>query len=304
MIGTKEYMHYLNECPNCYLQESMRVVFSGGQYFTDERTVMCLNCGLVFINPRLANVKEFYGSDEYSSLIREGDTPSEHIIKRTEALAGYRIDLLKDHLPDSGTHLEIGSGSGYLAKAIQDETDLRVVAIEPSPGFANWSREEHGIEVMVEEFPCDLDHIEDIQSVSLIHVLEHFSNPFWILDHISHMLPTGGIFVLEYPDLMQALERQKVEDGLFEPRTYFQKSHLFDFYFGVLAPELMMRKFQINKIYIFDTFPIDKNVLIIMTKLDEIPTMEDDAWLTKEQIQGAFDYVRDSVEPIQTAVPE
>ena len=304
MTGIKEYMHYLNECPNCYLQESMRVVFSNGLHFTDERTVMCLNCGLVFINPRLANIKNFYGSDDYSNLIREGETPSEHVKKRTAALAGYRMKLLKDYLPESGTHIEIGSGSGYLAKAIQDRTNMRVVGIEPSPGFANWSKEEHGIEVLVEEFPCDLTHIEDIQSVSLIHVLEHFTNPFWVLDNISSLLPTGGKFILEYPDLMQALERQRVEGGAFEARTYFQKSHLFDFYFGVLAPELMMRKFKISQIFVFETFPLDKNVLIVMDKQTKIPPMEDDAWLSEEQKMGAFDYIRSSVEPVQATVSE
>ena len=262
-----DLQQYLAKCPYCKDEYHIRVIAVVGAHFIDERVVICMKCGLVFLNPREAMLEDFYASDAYSKLIREGEKPSENIIERTKKLSEMRIKLIKSHLPDSGTHVDIGSGTGQLLKVIHDNSNLDVLGIEATPGFANWSSEEHNINVMVDMFPCDIP-VDDLASISLIHVVEHLPEPFEALQKIYDLLPMGGIFIIEFPDLLRALDTRKTKDGksVFDAQTYFQKSHIFDFYFGFMGKFLVELGFDIKCTYIWDEFPLNKNVMIVLEK--------------------------------------
>ena len=264
-----DLQQYLAKCPFCKDEYHIRVICIIGEHFIDERVCICMKCGLIFLNPREAKLEDFYASDAYSKLIREGEKPSENIIKRTKKLSEMRIGLIKKFLPESGTHVDIGSGSGYLLKAIRDNSNLDVLGIEATPGFANWSAVEHDINVMVGTFPCDID-IDDLASISLIHVIEHLPEPFVALQKIYDLLPLGGMFFIEFPDLLRALDTRKSKEGksLFSAQTYFQKSHIFDFYFGFMGKFLLGLGFEIESTFLWDMFPLNKNVLIVLKKTD------------------------------------
>ena len=240
----------------------MQVVCSEGEHFTDERVVLCKKCGLIFLNPREAYVEEFYQSDEYNEVIREGAAPSENMIKKTRSLSEVRVPLVAEFLPEAGTHLDIGTGTGFFPKGVKEHTNLDVIAIEATPGFAKWAAETHGITVINDMFPCKIP-VDDIVSVSLIHVAEHLSNPFTAIMRIYDLLPIDGIFILEYPDMLRAVSRDS-----FSAKHYFQKSHIYEFHFGFLVKFLLELGFSLESAHSYKEFPIDKNVMMVLRKTD------------------------------------
>ena len=295
-----DLQQYLAKCPYCKDEYHMRVMVTVGEHFIDERVVICMKCGLIFLNPREANLEDFYASDAYSKLIRDGETPSDDIIDRAEHLSAMRIKLISKYLPKSGLHVDIGSGAGYLLKEIRDNTELEVLGIEATPGFAEWSMEEHNTNVVVDLFPCDIE-VDNLASISLIHVIEHLPKPFVALRKIYDLLPLGGIFIIEFPDVLRALDTRKDEDGksTFEAQTYFQKSHIYDFYLKFLGRFLMELGFDIKGTILWDFFPLNKNVLLILEKTG-ISYEVEDKWSPMDVVKFIGEVVGD--EPVRPEV--
>jgi SAM-dependent methyltransferase len=62
-----------------------------------------------------------------------------------------RLDAFIDSLPDGGTVLDLGCGTGRAAARMRDR-GLIVTATDASPGMAAYARETHGIDVKVGSF--------------------------------------------------------------------------------------------------------------------------------------------------------
>jgi len=110
-----------------------------------------------------------------------------------------RIDLIRKILPH-GQLLEIGCGRGYFLH-LAKEYGYKVNGIEISPVAAQYAKSNYNIDVQTGDI--EIMDISDtsINLITLWHVLEHFYNPAAVLQKVYKMLNTGGILIVEVPNL-------------------------------------------------------------------------------------------------------
>lgn len=191
----------LKSCPNCEsnLIKEYRVV-SGGVLITElmpgvkidaqiiTRYCVCQDCNLIFQNPRLSDTEldKYYGTGYYRRTI---NPPSEGMDKGEEKRAEIDVAIIKQHVGEITSHLDIGCGLGYLL----DIVGARIkVGTESNPEYvkAKDIKIYSGIDKVLEE-KFDL--------VTAIHVLEHVPHPLGFLKEMKTFVKKDGYLVVEVP---------------------------------------------------------------------------------------------------------
>jgi polysaccharide pyruvyl transferase WcaK-like protein/2-polyprenyl-3-methyl-5-hydroxy-6-metoxy-1,4-benzoquinol methylase len=248
---------------NCHFCNStdFKFISSDGDKFDGEQSNICMNCGLVFLSPRMADdeLEEYYFGGQFSRDFRSGVVPDKKKQKDDLARAQERWNVLRDILPKEGKLLDIGCSWGAFLKSAPDGIDA--YGIDPSVGYVEYAQS-LGLDATIGHFPDDTTEIYDI--ISIFHVLEHVPDVIGFLQAVYDRLSENGRLVLEYPDIGKA--------ALFRPyirANYYQRSHLYDFSYANLLPVLEGLGFYLE--YSGDygkVFPQDKNMLLIARKDD------------------------------------
>lgn len=110
------------------------------------------------------------------------------------------FEFLQQHVPQPGTLLDIGCGSGGLLYPAR-EAGWRVRGMELSAEVASNIREDQGFDVIVGNF-LDYENPDNEQYdvVVLRHVLEHLPDSKLAMSKIADLLKDGGLSLLEFPN--------------------------------------------------------------------------------------------------------
>ena len=100
------------------------------------------------------------------------------------------VEHVLGRLPQGGTIVDLGTGSGAIALAVADERkDARVIATEASPDALRWARENRDkVDPRVELFEGDLFDPLPAELQGRVDVI--VSNPPYIADHERTALPS------------------------------------------------------------------------------------------------------------------
>ena len=189
------------------------------------RNVLCLSCGLVYINPR-PTAEEYAAQYRHFETFRYGIDSQEG----TDAFVrerGARFDkseivrFIASHVPvppQSIRALDIGCAHGLFSEELKRTLGCAVQGIEPSDRLAAAARKRVGMEVFVGTFKDFLATHPDAGGFHLIvlsHVFEHFTDPRAALDGLRRLLVPNGVVYIEVPDV-----------------SHFKKTvdHFFDFF--------------------------------------------------------------------------
>ena len=254
------------QCHICS-SEDIKFLTAEGDKFTNERSNLCMNCGLVFLHPRMTDdeIHEYYLTDLFSRDFREEIQPSEEKRVRSRMRAKTQWITIGEHVPKVGKILDIGCSSGEFLAYAPDEYEL--YGVDPSTGFAE-SQESDSAQVRVGYFPEESfqDTVDKFDIITIFHTLEHVTNPREVLKGIHDRLTDDGTLIIEYPDVFRASYRPKFL------KTYFQKSHFYDFSMFNLGPFLERNGFSIEFFAFYKNFPSDKNsILVCKKKVIETP---------------------------------
>ena len=137
------------------------------------------------------------------------------------ALADY---VVKNKIGDV---LEIGGGSGKLAKLILEKDKLiKYSVVEPNPTFEATER----LEIVKSFFSKDLKgKFPNIRTIILSQVLEHVYDPLEFLSDVSYCLPVGGRFVFGYPNL-EFLFKNKFTNAINFEHTMLMTDYFIDYF--------------------------------------------------------------------------
>jgi len=258
----------IDQCPLCGASSAaFRLVTRRGSHFTCERAMMCGQCTLVLLTPRLSptGLADYYGSDAFSVDFRGAAQPDAAATEYRDHRAQRRWALLSESLPRTGRVLEIGCSSGNFLNVLRDH-GLETVGIDPSRGYAQCAQQ-RGLAVHAGQFPTDLPVTNGpFDAIATFHVIEHVHDPAAMLRAIRQRLKPGGILVLEYPDVERAAARPQLAP------TYFQKSHLHDFSLHTMTAMLAQAGFQIEAKFFEPEYPYDKNTLLVAGITEPRPT--------------------------------
>ena len=194
-------------CPLCGSEPHQHIIALSDDVFSMKlRTVVCARCALVFTNPRLKGYlyKQFYERD-YHVLYSEVREPDPAYITRRhfDAVADFRVEYYREFLRDDMRLLEIGSGPGTFLSVVRKRfTSAKVLGLEPSPRFAEYTRRVNGASVVVSPIEGAPGAARGCDVVAMFHVLEHLVNPLGVLTSIGEGMKPGGVLLLEVPNVL------------------------------------------------------------------------------------------------------
>ena len=127
----------------------------------------CQDCGLIFQNPRMKNLEQFY-SEAYRQIYKEGDEEFARATRLTEYLKEKGVPVT--------SHLDIGCSRGAFLKATREAFGCEILGLEFNPDKPE-----------VPSVTSKEQVTEKYDLVTSIHCLEHTLAPHaelaWMRDH-------------------------------------------------------------------------------------------------------------------------
>jgi 2-polyprenyl-3-methyl-5-hydroxy-6-metoxy-1,4-benzoquinol methylase len=243
-----------NLCGSIAVQE-LSTKSRTGKYL---RTVICEHCGLVYLDPLPHDVRDFY-ENQYRLDYKGSYIPKKKHVYRAGLVAINRYKRIKAFLPQQGKILDIGSGGGefvYLMKTL----GYSAQGVEPNAGYANYSRDELGLEITV-SFIQDIDFPdESFDVITIWHVLEHTEEPSSVLAKLFSILKPTGQLVVEVPN---------VEAVCQAPASLFHEAHIYNFSMKTLTELAKKSNFTI----LSNEYSSDKGNITVILKKPEVKTL-------------------------------
>lgn len=210
----------------------------GGDVLLDQ-VVQCLECGLIYINPRLLDA---YLLQEYIEGAIQGY--KEQFVSQNEGrkIAFSRsIRMLNRLCPGRGRLLDVGAADGTFM-AIARDYGWDVSGCEPNRWFCAWGQEAHGIHIdqgtlLEQHYPEG-----SFDVITLWDVIEHVSDPRILLDRCCILLKSRGLLVLTYPDIGSWIARLMGRNWVF-----LMSVHLYYFTIKTITAILQSCGFEILK---------------------------------------------------------
>jgi SAM-dependent methyltransferase len=195
-------------CPICEAEgkkQNDKILATYGYPSVNFQNVICKDCGLIRINPRmtLSGYDKFYkelffeyldpyGRPAYVEEIENTvddtkDTPT----KRNEI--PYLLPITKE----GGRVLDIGAGFGQMLYLLRKHKNILPTGIEPDPESRKIAKEKMGLDLShetIEEFFKNSNEVFDL--VIMEQVFEHLLSPLWTLKEIKKRLaPDGYVYI-------------------------------------------------------------------------------------------------------------
>jgi len=160
--------------------------------------VRCVNCGLIYVNPRLKEPEKVYWGDA-DKYLKEAKLIFEGQLKHHRD-PNYLQDLklIRRYKP-SGNFLDVGTNMGFFLRNARGH-NWNLYGVEPSPSLSSLARERFGLNVktaFLEEAGFE-NNFFDI--VSMTDVFEHISQPKKILSEVRRILKPDGVFFIKVPN--------------------------------------------------------------------------------------------------------
>ena len=180
-------------CVVCEAEERPRVRTDVRDYVTGERfqLLQCRRCGFAMTDPVPISMDRYY-----PPRYRRFNAVAAFVLRR---LYLRRVDGWLARLPATGVALELGSGTGWMLRALRERGWLAVGSERTVAGAAA-AREGSGVPMFV----GDLGAIQDAPLLDLVimfHVLEHLADPVAALHAVARRVKPGGTLILGIPNI-------------------------------------------------------------------------------------------------------
>lgn len=180
-------------CPLCKSKEY--VFFCKKEYSHAEYNIVrCNNCGFFYTNPE-PNQKEILELYNQSYLDNHLDVWHQFEDKLNQAIT--RI-LVKENVK---SNLDLGSGQGRFVSMLKKHR-IESVGVEPIEDSCRIAKDKYGIElhnITSEQYLLNCNQKYD--SITMLNVLEHLSNPCYIITLIKKCLVKNGNLILVVPNV-------------------------------------------------------------------------------------------------------
>ena len=185
------------------------------RYGLSTKAVICRNCGLIFINPRMSkeDYNLFYQDTYRKQLIdhknRLGKFDLDKLFIKTTNLGRKLACRFNDHI-NSGLTLEIGSSCGGVLSGLKlVRPDLEVFGLEPSSMEAEYANNK-GIKNYVSMFENFKEVLFPLQNIFIIRSFNYLLDPAFFIKWSHDQLVLGGKLVIMVIDFVEACRRRGV----------------------------------------------------------------------------------------------
>jgi len=176
-------------CPYC---KSIRTRW---YYVFDNETVRhCPECNLIFRQERGSEKKlvEYYRNGYY----REWGEDQEGYLRGT--IYSDALRFIEERV-EKGILLDIGAGCGTLLALARDR-GWNTVGQEISLESCHMAKEKYGLELR-NEYLREMDwEVSRFDAITMVNVLDHLPDPWWVLGKAFNALKIGGIIYIRVPN--------------------------------------------------------------------------------------------------------
>lgn len=181
------------------------------------RTVICKNCGLVFISPRMTPswYDQYYQHEYrrqgayYKGLFVEKEVQifyNPQALFHKAVVHGQKIiDEIRPFI-NKGLTIEVGSSSGGILSAFKQNFESKVIGIEPSEEEAKCAVD-NGIYTFNTMFENLSEDIPPVDVMLCVRTLNHLLDPKLFLEWAHTKLKPGGKIVLEVMNFRAVAKR-------------------------------------------------------------------------------------------------
>jgi len=191
----------VNYCPLCHHENSQH--FDTRQ-FRDHTVTnrVCENCGLVYQSPRMSTVEldEFYAT-EYRQIYQGEEGPTPKDLRTQAGRAAALLEFVGEPISQVKRHLDLGCSTGILLETFRDHYGSQPIGVEPGDAYRKFAQEK-GITIYTDIESLLPAGESRFDLVSMMHVLEHLSNPVGYLTYLGEKyLTKDGWLLIEVPNL-------------------------------------------------------------------------------------------------------
>ena len=192
----------LNRCLVCNGQKLVKKIDCIDHSTSKEKftLVSCETCNFTFTNPRPKDesLGEYYKSDMYISHTNNTKGLFNWMYQTVRDYAiGTKVTLLKS-VKKSGTHLDVGCGTGEFLNACKD-AGFSTEGIEPSELARKQAIENFNLSVN-ENTNLEQFQNNKFDSISMWHVLEHIPNLNGTITQFDRVLNANGKVIVAVPN--------------------------------------------------------------------------------------------------------
>jgi C-methyltransferase len=213
--GTKVQLFFsLDRSPS-----SVEKLLNAEEVFVDEPirldVLICYECGFIHLS------KSSLPSDFY----RKYDKSAVHSEKMRAYQDELARELARDYDLSGKAVLEVGCGDGYFAQLLS-VNGAKVQAVEPGAKAAEMARLRE-VEVIEDYFHPDLAlNAGEFDMIIVRQVLSHIENLELFMAAVSRYLKTGGLLVVEAPNVDKAIAERHYYDFFADYVNYFSPATL------------------------------------------------------------------------------
>jgi 2-polyprenyl-3-methyl-5-hydroxy-6-metoxy-1,4-benzoquinol methylase len=207
--------------------------------------VACSNCNFLFTNPRppASEIGRYYESSEYISHHDEAkDLMSKVYNQVRDYTTRQKIKLLDEAVPQRGTLLDVGCGTGFFLSKAQ-EAGWQAHGTEPDTQARAVARGRVG-EAIFENIADPFFEAKSYDAITMWHVLEHVHLLNETMDWLhGHLTPQGRLFIaVPNPESEDAQAYRENWAAYDVPR------HLYHFSKKALTDLARAHKFRVERI--------------------------------------------------------
>lgn len=196
------------------------------------RLVLCMECGLVYRNPRDNNItyeKEYFSISE-ENIMR---------LMRNARELFYRLR----RWTCSGKVLDVGSGVGCYVK-VAEELGWMAEGVEPSEFGVQYARERFGLNIVHGEIRKGIFPANYFDLILMVHVIEHLPDPSFTLNVLHGIARKGAYLYVSTPNIRSVNFRRSATR--WEPLKI--KEHLYFFSPNTLKKILLKSGWSVIRI--------------------------------------------------------
>lgn len=227
------------------------------------RNVLCIACGLVWVDPRPSdeNIDEFYSSEYRRQYKGAGRPKPKHCYRET--LRGInRVGRFLSVYQPGMRVLDVGAGAGFFAYVLKRKGIL-IDGIEPNEGYANYARTDLGLHNIRTGFLKDIEKDGYYDLITINHVFEHLPDPCLAMKQMHKILCSEGRVLMEVPN---------IEATYHAPNKIFHVGHLYWYNPETIRALAMRFGFTVDDVQLV---PGTKHINLILRKSSQVISEHD-----------------------------
>jgi hypothetical protein len=275
-------MELLNACPICE-QTDFEIVSKSDKFNHKIVNVICKKCSFTFLNPAPteAALEDFYKNRYWEFYFSPKPSVKMLTVTKSSERAAYHCNYIKNNIDFDSvfSFVDIGGGDGTLIKSLRNNSDenKEFILVEPNDKYRQFA---------VENDSCTLNYrsIHQVarssnrRLISLVHSLEHISNPVKFLSDLSALLNEGDYLFIDVPDVFGYWHVSEVHIA-----------HVNHFNTQTLSQAATISGFEVVDVSMHSPIRHPKSVRGIFRKSNNLlPSIPDDVFNNIEKTKKAF----------------